>query len=487
MFHIGIIGCGKIAQVRHIPEYADNPDAQLTAFYDLNAARAQELAERYGGKAYDSVEALLADPNVDAVSVCSANASHAQIAVAALEAGKHVLCEKPMATTLADCERMVSAAKKSGKKLMIDQNQRLAGAHVKARELIEQGEIGSVITFATAFRHGGPETWSVDPGQSTWFFDKKRAAMGAMADLGVHKTDLIQYLIGQTVDEVEAQLCTLDKKVSDGSPITVDDNAFCIYHMDGGAVGTMTASWTNYGPEDNSTVINGTKGVLRIYDDPEHTLILEKKDGSRVCYDVDAIHFDDYFYATTDSSIDSVLYAANGGGKSLAAWRRQNVNTMVREVYAAVKAEKQSVRFGISPQGNTKANYDTLYADVATWLGNAGYVDYICPQIYYGFNNATCPYSSVLTEFNGMIKVSGIDLYVGLAAYKIGNEDTYAGTSGKYEWQQNSDLLSRMVTEARGIGHYKGYCLYSYSSVITPASGVKAQVQAELTALSKIL
>ena len=72
MFHIGIIGCGKIAQVRHIPEYADNPDAQLTAFYDLNAARAQELAERYGGKAYDSVEALLADPNVDAVSVCSA-------------------------------------------------------------------------------------------------------------------------------------------------------------------------------------------------------------------------------------------------------------------------------------------------------------------------------------------------------------------------------------------------------------------------------
>ena len=96
MFHIGIIGCGKIAQVRHIPEYADNPDAQLTAFYDLNAARAQELAERYGGKAYDSVEALLADPNVDAVSVCSANASHAQIAVAALEAGKHVLCEKPM-------------------------------------------------------------------------------------------------------------------------------------------------------------------------------------------------------------------------------------------------------------------------------------------------------------------------------------------------------------------------------------------------------
>ncbi len=204
-------------------------------------------------------------------------------------------------------------------------------------------------------------------------------------------------------------------------------------------------------------------------------------------YNVDAIHFDDYFYATTDSSIDSTLYAANGGGKSLAAWRRQNVNTMVREVYAAVKAENSKVRFGISPQGNTKANYDTLYADVATWLSNTGYVDYICPQIYYGFYNAACPYSGVLKEFSDMIKVSGIDLYVGLAAYKIGNEDTYAGTNGKYEWQQNNNLLSRMVTEARNANHYKGYCLYSYSSVITPASGVKTQVQAELSALSKIL
>ena len=96
-----------------------------------------------------------------------------------------------MATTLEDCERMVAAARKSGKYLMIDQNQRLAGAHRKARELIRAGAIGKPLTFRTAFRHGGPETWSVDPGKSTWFFDKKRAAMGAMADLGVHKADLI--------------------------------------------------------------------------------------------------------------------------------------------------------------------------------------------------------------------------------------------------------------------------------------------------------
>ena len=198
-----------------------------------------------------------------------------------------------MATTLEDSEKMVKVAKETGKRLMIGQNQRLAGAHKKAKELIDGGAIGKVLTFKTAFCHGGPETWSVDPGLSTWFFDKKRAAMGAMADLGVHKTDLLQFLTGQTIVEVSAMLSVLDKKFADGSPITVDDNAFVIYKMDGGAMGTMTVSWTNYGAEDNSTVIWGTEGVLRIYDHPDHTLVLHKKSGEVEYYDVDQIQTND--------------------------------------------------------------------------------------------------------------------------------------------------------------------------------------------------
>ena len=264
MIKVGLIGCGKIGQVRHLPEYAANQDCVITALYDINLERAKELAVKYGAVAYESVEALLAS-DVDAVSVCSSNTSHAEITIAALKAGKHVLCEKPMATTLEDSEAMVSAAKAAGKRLMIGQNQRLAGAHKKAKELIDGGAIGKVLTFKPAFCHGGPETWSVDPGLGTWFFDKKRAAMGAMADLGVHKTDLIQYLTGQTIVEVSAMLSVLDKKFADGSPITVDDNAFVIYKMDGGAMGTMTVSWTDYGKEDNSTVIWGTEGVLLRY------------------------------------------------------------------------------------------------------------------------------------------------------------------------------------------------------------------------------
>lgn len=293
MFGIGIIGCGKIAQVRHIPEYAAHPAAKLVGFYDLNSQRAEQIAAQYGGKAYATVEALLADPDIHAVSVCAANFAHAELTIAALKAGKHVLCEKPMAITLAECEEMVATARQAGKFLMIGHNQRLAKAHALARKLIVDGLIGDIVTFRTTFGHGGPETWSVDPGKNTWFFDKSRAAMGAMADLGIHKTDLIQFLTGQRVVRTTARVTTLDKRDAAGNLIGVDDNAICIYEMSGGALGTMTASWTYYGAEDNSTILYGTKGIMRIYDDPAAAIKVILADNSKISYDVEAIQTND--------------------------------------------------------------------------------------------------------------------------------------------------------------------------------------------------
>ena len=293
MFGIGIIGCGKIAQVRHIPEYAEHPDAQLIGFYDVNLERARDLAAKHGATAYDTVEALLADDRIHAVSICAANFAHAELTIAALRAGKHVLCEKPMAITLEECEAMVAEAEKAGKYLMIGHNQRLAKAHSTAKELIDSGMIGRIITFRTTFGHGGPETWSVYPGKNTWFFDKNKAAMGAMADLGIHKTDLIQFLTGQRVIRTTAHITTLDKRDGSGNLIGVDDNAICIYEMSGGTLGTMTASWTYYGPEDNSTILYGTGGIMRIYDDPAHSIVVDLPDGSKKYYDVDAIQTND--------------------------------------------------------------------------------------------------------------------------------------------------------------------------------------------------
>ena len=220
----------------------------------------------------------------------------------AMEAGKDVLCEKPMAVTYEECCRMVSVSERTGRALMIGHNQRLTRTHKKAKKLIEQGEIGRIISFRSTFGHGGPESWTVDS-QKVWFFDKNQAAFGAMADLGIHKTDLIQFLTGEKIEAVTAYIGTLDKKGEDGSPIGVDDNAVCIYELSAGIVGTMTASWSFYGKEDNSTVLYGSEGIMYIYSDPEYSIIIEKKGGERICYQLDSIQTNDN--QTSSGVIDS--------------------------------------------------------------------------------------------------------------------------------------------------------------------------------------
>ena len=334
MIRIGILGCGKIAQVRHIPEYADNKDCELCGFYNPTRSRAEEMVEKYGGKVFDTAEELLADPNIDAVSVCAANYAHAELTIKALKAGKHVLCEKPMATTMADCEAMVAAAKESGKLLMIGQNQRVTAAHMLARKMVEEGVIGKVISFRTAFGHGGPETWAIKPGKDTWFFDKGKAAMGVMADLGIHKTDLIQYLLGQRVVATTAMLTTLDKRGADDELIGVDDNAICIYKMSDGTVGTMTASWTYYAAEDNSTVLYGTKGEMRIYDDPAHSIVLKKVGGEVEYFDVEQIQTNDN--QTKSGIIDTWIDCVKTGKEP--EINGDSVLSAMRAVFASIES-----------------------------------------------------------------------------------------------------------------------------------------------------
>lgn len=111
--------------------------------------------------------------------------------------------------------------------------------------------------------------------------------MGAMADLGIHKTDLIQYLLDDIITEVTAKVMTLDKRDADGNMIELEDNAICIFKMESGVFGTMAVSWTDYGEEDNSTVIFGTKGLMRIYDNSEHTIQISTDRGDKIYYDLD--------------------------------------------------------------------------------------------------------------------------------------------------------------------------------------------------------
>ena len=220
---------------------------------------------------------------------------------------------------------------------------RLAKAHIEAKKMIEEGVIGDVLTFRTTFGHGGPETWSVDPGKNTWFFDSKKAVMGAMADLGIHKTDLIQYLTSQTVTETTAHLMTLDKRDANNNFIGVDDNAICIYKMSGGIVGTMTASWTYYGAEDNSTILYGTKGIMRIYDEADHAIVVIAKDGTRTEYDVEAIQTNDH--QTSTGIIDLFMESVEEGKEPTISG--ESVLTAMRAVFASIEASKKGIRVKI--------------------------------------------------------------------------------------------------------------------------------------------
>ena len=339
MLKVGIIGCGSIAKQRHGYEYFHNADVQIRGFYDLIAARAQALADLYGGSVYADVDAMLADPEIDAVSVCMANAFHAEISIKALKAGKHVLCEKPMAVTMEQCQAMVDATRESGKRLMIGHNQRLAPAHKKAKELLTSGALGRVITFQSTFGHKGPEMWSMDKSANTWFFKKASASFGSMADLGIHKIDLMRYLIGSEITSVYSTMKVLDKKFPDGTPIEVDDNSVEILNFADGAMGTVTTSWTHYGEECNASVLYCEKGIMKLYADPQYSLKVVNADGTRVLYALDRLQTNDDAQQASSGVIDEFVSAIEENRPSVLD--AADVIRSMRAVFACLRSAEE--------------------------------------------------------------------------------------------------------------------------------------------------
>lgn len=284
----GIIGCGAIGQRRHIPECVANPDSKLVALSDPVKERVEELGKKYGAKAFTDYKEMIKSGDVDAVVVAGPNSLHASMSIDALNAGKHVLCEKPMATSREDAKAMIKAAEKNGKYLMIGLNQRLMPPHVRAKEILASGKLGKVLAFRTAFQHPGPEGWSVDGGKS-WFFRKSEAFMGVTGDLGVHKADLLRWLFGHEFAEVGGILGTLDKKDANGKPIDIDDNAYIVLKTAEGIVGSMILSWTNYGTEENYTIVYCQNGVLSLGTDPTYGVIVDYKNGEKELHKVGEI------------------------------------------------------------------------------------------------------------------------------------------------------------------------------------------------------
>ena len=179
-------------------------------------------------------------------------------------------------------------------------------------------------------------------------------------------------------------------------------------------------------------------------------------------YDVDAIHMDDYFYPETSRSFDMIAYedyCEENGKIDLAVFRRENVNKLVRGMYKAIKEVDERILYGISPAGGIDANMDSLYADVYTWCKKDGYIDYICPQIYWAFDNKYRPFIKTVEEWKAIVKNEKVKIIEGLALYKSGTDEGEFGTT--------DDVIKREVEYLIGRGDsYQGMCIFSYGSLV---------------------
>lgn len=199
-------------------------------------------------------------------------------------------------------------------------------------------------------------------------------------------------------------------------------------------------------------------------------------------YDIDGIHLDDYFYPS--KTVDLVSYEESASTKSLYAYRLDHVNDLVKRIYQTVH-KKENIVFGISPQGNIENNYESQFADVRTWASEKGYVDYLMPQVYYGFYNEAKPYYEVVKEWDSIIKNKDVSLYFTLALYKAGSIDQFA-KSGANEWIDENDILKKEVLIARNLSHYKGFSLFRYDYLVSPDLQVENTIQ-EIDHLKEIL
>ena len=199
-----------------------------------------------------------------------------------------------------------------------------------------------------------------------------------------------------------------------------------------------------------------------------HKLILDGVKEIITKYDIDGIHIDDYFYPSTDEKVDEKQYSeykSAGGALPLSQWRENNVNAFVSALYSAVKAVDDTLTVSISPDAKLERNKNELFADCELWLAEKGYADLIIPQIYFGFEHETCAFQPLLDEWGSLERNSSVSLACGMAAYKCGKADEYAGT-GAGEWQECSDMLAKQINSIRNNKSYGGFVVFSYGDLL---------------------
>jgi len=253
----GLVGIGNTinsAWPYHYVGCKDNPKIEFVSVYDINQKKATKLAKIFKLKTFASYEDLL-ESDIDAVLILVPHHAHEEVVFEAAKAGKHILCEKPMATTLEGCDQMIKATNKAGVRFMIAENQRFLPAHQSIHNFVNEGTVGKV--FMIRSYEGVPEVHNVNNPES-WKADPVKAGGGALMDMGVHKFATFNWILNDTVDSaycwITKQLTKLQEKA--------EDNAFIFLKYKSGVIAECVLSFTVNAPSSNQLEVYGTDGTL---------------------------------------------------------------------------------------------------------------------------------------------------------------------------------------------------------------------------------
>lgn len=270
---VGIIGAGAIAMYGHIPGIKKHPHGSVVAVCDTNQERANALAASNGiSTVYTNWRDIIADPNIDAVTVALPNALHAEVTIAALKAGKHVLCEKPLAMTVAQGEEMVATAHKEGRVLAINMSNRPRAEVQYMRAKVAEGKIGKI-----SYAQGRMIRRAGIPGFGSWFTRKELSGGGALLDIGVHMLDMVLYALGNpTVSAIRGEVQAVhgpqrrglggwgSDRVMDGT-FDVDDLASLHLRLADGGLVTIEVTWAVYAQNEERIQLIGDQGGFDFY------------------------------------------------------------------------------------------------------------------------------------------------------------------------------------------------------------------------------
>ncbi|CAM3548436.1 Gfo/Idh/MocA family oxidoreductase [Paenibacillus lupini] len=336
LLKIGIIGCGGIANGKHLPALSKNKNVEIVAFCDIVEERAAEAQQKYGkegSKVYSDYRELIADPSIDVVHVLTPNDSHSFIAIDSLEAGKHVMCEKPMAKTAAEARAMLDAAKRTGKKLTIGYNNRFRPDSQYLKKVCEQGDLGEIYyARAHAIRRRAVPTWGV-------FLDEEKQGGGPLIDIGTHALDLTLWMMDnyKPVSVTGSVFHKLGSKENaanawgpwDPAKFTVEDSAVGFIKMENGATITLEASWAlnTLDIDEAKCTLCGTEGGA----DMKNGLRINGEENSRL------------FVKEVDLSAGGVAFYDGASERDIdvecAAW----INAILNDTDLVVKAEQALV------------------------------------------------------------------------------------------------------------------------------------------------